>query len=155
MTEVIEKAADANPEVMRRKVLDLEAALHAHAEGGVPLPEWVTNHYFHGGMYAREMHHPAGMVVVGKVHKKESLFIVTSGTVQIVLDDGVQTFSAPAILLTQPGAKRAVFSLEGATYMTVHRTNRKTVKGVEKEVVEVDPKAVYDTLNRPKMKELT
>lgn len=140
---------------MREKVLALEDAIRMEINRGAALPEWVTNHYFWGGMYVREMQHPAGMLVVGKVHKKESLFILTKGTVQIVLDDGVKEFTAPAVLFTKPGTKRAVLSEEGAVYMTVHRTNRKTVKGVEKEVVEPDDKALYDTLNQPKLKELT
>ena len=139
---------------MREKVLQFEDLIRQAIDAGVPQPEWLTNHYFHGGMYAREMEHPAGMYVVGKVHKKENFFIVTKGTVKIVLDDSVEEFTAPAILKTTRGTKRVVYSEHGATYMTVHRTNKKTVAAVVKEMVEDDPKAGYDALNQSKLKEL-
>ncbi len=134
---------------MREQVLRLEESMRS-----LPQETWVTNHYFAGGMYAREMHHPAGMLVVGKIHKKESFFILTKGSVSIVLDEGVQEFSAPTVLVTKPGTKRAVLSIDGATYMTVHRTDKKNLKKIEKEVVENDSLALYDHLNQPKMKEL-
>ena len=140
---------------MRSKVLRLEQSIREEIERGVPQPEWETKHYFAEGLYGRVMVHPPGMLVVGKVHKKENFFILMKGTIQIVLDDGVKEFTAPDILITKPGTKRVVLSQEGATYMTVHSTDKKTVEEVEKEVVEDDPQAQYTALNQPKLKELT
>ena len=139
---------------IRNKVLQLEEWMRQAIKSGAPIPEWTTNHYFHGGMYAREMFHPPGMTVVGKVHKKESFFLVTQGTVQIALDDGPAEFSAPAILQTKVGTKRVVYSRDGATYVTVHKTKAKTVERAEREIVERDKLAIYDALNKPKLKEL-
>lgn len=147
MNTKIAPAADTSP--TRRDALRIEQAMRAEIANGAPLPQWTTNHYWAGGMYGREMHHPAGMVVVGKVHKKESLFILTHGSIRVLLDDGVVDLSAPHVITTKPGTKRVVYSELGATYMTVHRTNRKTVEAVERETVEDDPLAAYDGLNLP------
>lgn len=131
---------------MRDKVLNLEA--HARE---FPQVEPVTNHYLADGLYARELIHPPGVLIVGRVHKREHLFIVTKGSVDVALDDGAKTLTAPCVLVSSPGTKRALFSLEGATYMTVHKTNKKSLKKIEKELVEDSPLSMFGVGNKLKV----
>ena len=75
----------AIPELMLEKVQTLQAEVSK-----LPQYEPETKHTFHGGMYCREVFRHAGVLVVGKVHKKEHFYYIVSGTVAITTDDGVQ-----------------------------------------------------------------
>ena len=109
----------------------------------LPQAQLETRHYFADGMYAREVFRPAGCVIVGKVHKKEHFYIVTKGRIRVTTDDGVKEFAAPAVLVSKPGTKRAVLALEDSVCMTVHRTMKKSLKNVEKELVEDEPASPF------------
>ena len=78
-----------------------------------------TEHVFHGGMYCRKVFRPAGVLVVGKVHKKEHFYLIVSGTVAITTDDGVQLVTGPHLLCSKPGTKRAVYAETDALCMKI------------------------------------
>ena len=120
------------------------------------LPQYQpeTRHHFHGGMYCREVWRDAGVLVVGKVHTKEHFYFIASGTVLITTDDGPQRVTAPALLLSKPGTKRAVYSETPALCLTFHRTDATTVEAAEAELVEDDPLSMYDAGNQIKMEAL-
>jgi hypothetical protein len=109
------------------------------------LPQYQpeTKHYFHGGMYCREVFRHAGVLVVGAVHKKEHMYLIVSGTVSITTDDGVQTVTAPHLFLSKPGTKRAVFAETDALCMTFHVMEEKSVEEAEAELVEVENNTMY------------
>jgi hypothetical protein len=127
------------------KVLALQMELSK-----LPQYEPKTNHYFHGGMYCREVWRPAGVLVVGAVHKKEHFYLIVSGTVGITTDDGVKEVTGPHLLLSKPGTKRAVYALTDALCMTFHALEAKTVEEAEAELVEVEPDNMYNPGNRIK-----
>lgn len=112
----------------------------------LPQYEPITKHYFHAGMYCREVWRDGGVLVVGKVHKKEHFYLIVSGTVVITTDDGVQRITGPAMLLSKPGTKRAVYSETPALCMTFHRTDSVTVDDAEAELVEEED-SMYDSGN--------
>lgn len=128
---------------MRDKVEQLQAEL-------VKLPQYQpdTKHYFHGGMYCREVFRPAGVLVVGAVHKQEHFYMIVSGTVQITDGEGnAQEVTGPHLFLSKPGTKRAVYAVTDALCMTFHATGSKTVEEVEAELVEIDPLNMYSPGN--------
>jgi hypothetical protein len=94
-------------------------------------------------MYCREVFREAGVLVVGKVHKKEHFYMIVSGTVAITTDDGVQEITGPRLLCSNPGAKRAVYAITDALCMTFHRTDATDVESAEEELVEYDPNSMY------------
>lgn len=116
----------------------------------LPQYEPETKHHFHAGMYCREVLRDAGVLVVGKVHKKEHFYLIVSGTVSITTDDGVQTVTGPHLLKSKPGTRRAVFSETPALCMTFHVTNAVTVEEAEIELVEEEDSSMYDAGNRIK-----
>lgn len=128
---------------MRDKVLHLESVMRT-----MPQIELKTNHYFADGMYARELFRPAGTLIVGKVHKKEHFYIVLKGSVKVSMDDEVKVFTAPAVLVSKPGTKRAVLSLEDSICMTVHKTKKKNLYKIEEELIEEDKLAMFDSGNK-------
>jgi quercetin dioxygenase-like cupin family protein len=120
----------------------------------LPQYEPPTEHIFHGGMYCRQVWRPAGCVIVGKVHKKEHFYVVVSGTIIVTTDDGVQTLTAPALLCSKPGTKRAVYAETDALCMTIHRVDSTTVEDVESELVEDDPQSMFAIGNKIKQQEI-
>ena len=112
--------------------------------------EPATKHYFHGGMYCREVFRHAGVLVVGAVHKKEHFYLIVSGTVAITTDDGVQEVTGPHLFSSKPGTKRAVYAMTDALCMTFHAIEAKTVDEAEAELVEAEPDNMYSPGNQIK-----
>jgi len=116
----------------------------------MPQAELETFHYFADGMYARVVKRAAGTLIVGKVHKKEHFYIVTKGKVEVASDTGTQTYEAGEVIVSKPGTKRAVLALEDSICMTVHRTKKHNLDKIERELVDDDPTALYDSANKLK-----
>jgi hypothetical protein len=121
----------------------------------LPQYEPETKHYFHGGMYCREVFRHAGVLVVGKVHKKEHFYLIVSGTVSITTDDGAIEVSGPYLFESKPGTKRAVYAHTDTICMTFHRVESNNVEDAEIELVEDDPESMFSIGNKVKVKELT
>ena len=109
-----------------------------------------TDHYFADEMYARELFQPAGSLVVGKVHKREHLFIVLSGAVRVTLGDAVEVIRGPKVIVSSAGAKRAIFAIEDTVYLTVHKTRKRNLDKIERELIEEDRLALFDASNHIK-----
>ena len=141
--------AVAPPQMMRQKVESLQQELSK-----LPQYEPKTKHYFHGGMYCREVFRHAGVLVVGAVHKKEHFYLIVSGTVAITTDDGVQEVTGPHLFLSKPGTKRAVYAVTDARCMTFHAIEEKSIEEIEAELVEVEPDSMYALGNTVKNKQI-
>jgi quercetin dioxygenase-like cupin family protein len=77
-------------------------------------------HRFAPGMYMRELTIPAGMLVVGKIHKHEHFLLVMSGRADVVSEFGRDTVTAGHISISPAGVKRAVLALEDTRFVTLH-----------------------------------
>lgn len=140
----------APPEMMRQKVDALQNELSK-----LPQYEPETKHYFHGGMYCREVFRHAGVLVVGAVHKKEHFYLIVSGTVVITDGEGnVQEVTGPHLFQSKPGTKRAVYAITDTLCMTFHAIEATTIEEAEAELVEVDPDSMYSLGNQVKHKEI-
>lgn len=116
----------------------------------MPQFEPETFHYFADGMVCRVVPRPAGVLVVGKVHKKEHFYMLVEGRIRVTTDDGVKELVAPAILVSQPGTKRAVLAMEDSTCVTVHRTDKTDITEIEEEIFEDDPTSMFGPGNKLK-----
>lgn len=145
------KGFDVAPQqIMRQKVETLQQELSK-----LPQYQPETKHYFHGGMYCREVFRHAGVLVVGAVHKKEHFYLIVSGTVQITDGEGnAQEVTGPHLFQSKPGTKRAVYAVTDTLCMTFHATESKTVEEAEAELVEVEPDSMYSLGNQVKHKEI-
>jgi hypothetical protein len=134
--------------VGREAVERLQAAMSA-------MPQWDgekhTSHFFADGLYCRMLFRPAGVTIVGKVHLKEHLYVVCCGTVRITNGDGVAVdVTGPAVIVSKPGTKRAVYAVTDATCLTVHHTDRTDLDEIEAELIEPDALSLFDSHNRLK-----
>jgi len=126
-------------ELMQQKVEALQSEL-------AKLPQYQpeTKHYFHGGMYCREVFRHAGVLVVGAVHKKEHFYLIVSGTVAITDGEGnVEEVTGPHLFQSKPGTKRAVYAVTDALCMTFHAIDATTVEAAEAELVELEPSSMF------------
>lgn len=137
-------------ELLPDKVVQLEATMRE-----MPQVELETFHYWADGMYARVVPRSAGTVIVGKIHKREHFYICTKGKVQVYMENEVKTLEAGTVVVSKPGTKRAVVALEDSICMTVHRTNKRNLEKIEKELIYPDTQALFDASNNLRLKELT
>ena len=120
-----------------------------------PQIEVTTEHVFIDGMYYRKVSIPKDGLVVGKVHKKDHLFVCTKGEVIIWSDRGKEILKAGDISIntqSHAGIKRVVYALEDSVVMTGHRTFLTDLDEIEEEFIEYDPLALYDSSNKLKSK---
>ena len=129
-------------QTQRQKIDNLQAEV-----AKLPQYEPITEHFFHGGMYCRKVWRDADVLVVGKVHKKEHFYLIVSGRLLIEK----QEYGPGALILSQPGTKRAVYSLEPTVCMTFHRTDATTVEAAETELVEEEENTMYTLGNQLKL----
>ena len=134
-----------NTVALPSRVLELESVMRE-----MPQEPLRTQHYFADSMYARELFQPAGVVVVGKVHKKEHFLIITKGRLRIVMDDVMREHVAPAVIVSKVGTKRALYAMEDSAYLTVHRSKKRNLDKLEAELVEEDKLALFDSGNNIK-----
>ena len=122
----------------RSKINELENAV-INADGGmtgeVLHKTNPVKHTFTGGCYIREIYNPANELIITKIHKKEHPFFLMKGEMSILTETGIQHIKAPYQGITKPGTKRAIYTHEECTFITVHATNNTTIKDVEDEVV--------------------
>lgn len=122
------------------------------AAAALPQVELPTTHFFADGMYARVVERPAGTVIVGRVHRREHFYIVSKGRVAVDSGDGADpvVYESGSVLVSQPGTKRAVYALEDAVCMTVHRVDgMRDLDEIEAVLIEgEDAPRLFDSSNK-------
>ena len=79
----------------------------------LPQFECPLTHYFVDGLYVREIFIPAGVVLVGYIHRQACVTTISKGA--IVIADGEHApvvLRAPFTCAVPPGTKKAGFALE-------------------------------------------
>ena len=109
----------------------------------MPQTELDTEHYFNDGMYCRKLHMKANLLVVGKVHKKDHLFICAMGQIIAWSETGMKTLNAGDVIESKAGTKRVILALTDAIGITIHKTNKIDISEVEADLVEDDPLSLY------------
>lgn len=112
--EIIEQPADA-PAPTLAKVQALESVLREFPQEDLPL-----QHYYPAGLYARRMFQPEGIALVGKMHRLAHLTVLLKGDMTIFAEGQRERIAAPHVWVSEPGAKRAIFSHTDCELMTVH-----------------------------------
>lgn len=124
-------------------VLKLQATMAT-----LPQVELETKHYFSDGMYARVLVMPKGCVVVGKKHLKGHFFIVSKGRVSLAGTEEARIMEAGAVHISTPGEKRAIVAMEDSIIMTVHKTKKRNIDAIERQLIANDTLALFDAGNK-------
>jgi quercetin dioxygenase-like cupin family protein len=119
----------------------------------LPQQEMVgTEHLFANGVYCRKLTMPANCTVVGKEHKGEHFFILLEGEMTVT-QQGMEPerIKAPRIYVSQPGAKRALYTHTETTCLGIYRTDLTDVTEIEAELMVLDDTAMFDANNELKV----
>jgi hypothetical protein len=132
--EVKETTELALPDI-RDSIKSLEQALKSHPEACDTLD---VMHHFTDGIYCRTVLMRAGEVIVGKIHKKEHIVVVSAGRARVVSEEfGAKEIVAPAVFKSPPGVKRALHILEDMVWTTIHKnvSNTEDMSELEEELI--------------------
>lgn len=102
----------------REKVDRLEEAILS-----APQTECPVRHYFAPGVYAREITIPKDTLLIGVVHKRDNLVVLSAGRLQLVTDNGPVEIAAPHTLLCKAGTKNAAVALEDSVWTNFFATD--------------------------------
>jgi hypothetical protein len=87
------------------------------------------------GYYIRECPVPKNYLITTAIHKVANPLFLLKGEASILSEDGVIRIKAPFYKITQPGTKRMIYAHKDCVFVTVHRTDRKDIKSVLKDIV--------------------
>jgi len=109
-------------DAIRAKTFEAEALMKT-----MPQIELKVIHHFSKGVYARELHIPAGVTLTGEIHKFENLNILSQGSMLVSTEKGVIRVDAPFTVVSPPGTKRIAHTLTDCIWTTIHGTDEKDV----------------------------
>ncbi len=114
----------------REEILALQAVLET-----MPQVEIETTHHFSKGLYAREIFIPKGTILVGKIHKYQSLNILSQGDITILTEFGAKRLRAPFTVVSPPLTKRIGYAHEDTVWTTIHATEETDLEKLEGELI--------------------
>ena len=97
--------------------------------------ETETIHHFSDGIYARELKIPAGVCIVGALHKTKHFMMVSKGRCSIATHEGSTVVEAPYMVETQPGIKRVVYAETDTVMTTFHVTNETDIEKIAEQIL--------------------
>jgi len=125
--------------VGRDRVLALEKVMKEH-----PQVEITAVEYFCGGVYAREITIPEGVALVGEIHLKDQINVVSKGSIKIVTEDGDKIIDAPATFISKAGVKRAGYAITETVWTEFIATELTNEDDIRQEFIAPD----YETLDK-------
>lgn len=90
---------------------------------------------FCNGIYTRQITLKKGTCAVGEIHKQQHINILSSGSVLVLTEDGMEQIDAPQRWVGEPGVKRATFALEDTVWTTIHATTSTSPEDLRREFV--------------------
>lgn len=124
--------------VARGQIELFEKMLNDLPEDNKVDPEVLTTHHFAPGVYARMIFVPKGHYIVGKIHKHVTMNIVCKGKISVKTEKGMLTFTAPCIVNSDAGIKKAAYALEDTWWVNIHATDETDLDKIEKEFIVED-----------------
>ena len=101
----------------------------------LPQVDLATNHVIHGGMCARTILIPAGVVLTGALTNCDNVCIVC-GDITVTTDEGPQRLAGYHVLPAKAGAKRAGVAHADTWWTTIHRTDLTNIADIENEMTD-------------------
>lgn len=107
----------------------------------------VINHFSYG-VYARELHIPAGVMLTGEIHKLENLNILSQGRMHVLTEDGIIDVEAPFTVVSPPGTKRIALAITDCIWTTIHGTFERDVEIIKEQFIAATEKEYLDYCGR-------
>jgi hypothetical protein len=103
--------------------------------------------YFSEGIYARELHIPAGTLLTGEIHKFRNLNILSAGSMSVLTEDGMKRVSAPFTIVSPSGTKRIAYAHTDCIWTTVHGTYETNVDEIKRTFIASNEQEWLDFCN--------
>jgi len=96
-----------------------------------------TMHLFTDGMYARTVLMKAGELIVGKIHNKEHIVVISAGRAKVFAEEIGEAVElrAPSIFISPPGSRRTLLIEEDMVWTTIHSTPERDLVKLEAELI--------------------
>lgn len=121
-----EKGVNLSKEQTQYFIAQLEEQMLTMPQTEIPL-----KHYFSKSVYGREIVIPSGALIVGKIHKHQTMNVLSQGEVTVLSIEGVVRLKAPATFVSNPGAKRVIFAHSESVWSTFHGTDETDIEKIE------------------------
>lgn len=122
---------DPDPLVMREQILALKDQMLATP--GEHL-EMQVEHTVCDGMYMRKLLIPKGSLLVGKIHKKACMNIVSAGDITVLTESGCMRVRAGYTTESPAGLMKVGYAHEDTIFINVFRTNETDIEKIENEI---------------------
>lgn len=76
-------------------------------------------HIFSDGVYIREMKAEAGTFLIGKIHKQDHVWMLMSGSLITITEDGLKEIKGPVYGTAEKGSKRVAYVSEDCIFVNV------------------------------------
>lgn len=126
----LEKAMSLSKEEVQDYIADLEMKLKELPQVEIPL-----KHYFSKGVYGREIEFLKDSLIIGKIHKHQTMNVISKGEVSVLSIDGVMRIKAPFTFVSSPGAKRVIYAHEDTVWTCFHGTHETDLEKIESEFI--------------------
>jgi quercetin dioxygenase-like cupin family protein len=93
-------------------------------------------HHFGGGVYAKETHIPAGVVLTQHRHRFDHLSVLASGTAVVEVDGLRRTLQGPACVVVEAGKAHSVTAITDVVWYCVHATDCTDPEQVDNRLIE-------------------
>jgi hypothetical protein len=100
--------------------------------------ELEVKHHFSEGLYARELFIPAGVCLVGALHKTTHLYTVVKGRCKVSSQFGNLDIEAPFMGETIPGTKRVIYAETDCVWIGFHPTNLTDIDEIGRQILEAE-----------------
>lgn len=137
----LKKELGLSKENFRTQIIELEDRIKNIKGKGVIVGDSAIcplKHSFSDGIYVREITIPAGMLILGKIHKHDHPNFLLKGEVVVITEEGgVEELKAPCSMISKPGTKRALYAKTELVWTTVHLnpTNTQDLEELEEEII--------------------
>lgn len=106
-------------------------------------PAENVRHHFTGqdhdkGVYAKELHIPAGFILVSHKHSYDHLSILASGRVCLSLGDQVREMTGPCAITIEAGQEHTLRAITDSVWFCIHPTS-------ETDAINVDDAILKDS----------
>ena len=102
---------------------------------GFPQIEVETKDTLSNGIYTREMFIKKNSLIIGAIHKYESIAILSIGTLKYFSINGLRIIKGHKLIISPAGTQRAGVALTDCVFSTIHRTDKKTIEEALDELI--------------------
>jgi len=97
-----------------------------------------TTHHFSDGLYAKEMHIPAGMAVLKHTHDYDHLSVLAKGKVVVLRGEEMDIIEGPACLDIKADLIHGIKAITDCVWFCIHATDEKDPSKVDEVLIKGD-----------------